>query len=188
VHEIEKAIIYAARAHDKQFRKGGDVPYITHPFAVALILQRQGCSKEVVIAGLLHDTIEDTPVTLGDIEREFGSKVAALVKGCSEPDRSASWEIRKQHTIDYVRTAPYDIKLVVCADKLHNISCVLREYKEIGVRVWERFHRGYEQQKWYHTSMVDSLFFGLNGVAEGSIFHQYREKVAELFVRNLEEF
>ncbi|NOY60496.1 MAG: bifunctional (p)ppGpp synthetase/guanosine-3',5'-bis(diphosphate) 3'-pyrophosphohydrolase, partial [Calditrichaeota bacterium] len=148
---------------------------------VALILQKQGYSRDVVIAGLLHDTVEDTSVTLEDIEREFGSKVAALVKGCSEPDRSASWEIRKQHTIDYIRTAPYDIKLVVCADKLHNVSCLLREYKKIGDRVWERFNRGYEQQKWYHTSMVDSLFFGLDGIDEGSIFYQYREKVVELF-------
>lgn len=187
MHEIEKAIIFAARAHHDQLRKRGDIPYITHPFAVAFILQKHGCSRDVVIAGLLHDTVEDTPVTLEDIEREFGSKVAALVRGCSEPDRSASWEIRKQHTIDYVRTAPFDIKLVVCADKLHNVSCVLREYREIGDRVWERFRRGYDQQKWYYTSMVESLFFGLNGVAEDSVFYQYREKVAELFGRGREE-
>ncbi len=181
MHEIDKAIIFAARAHSNQFRKSSDTPYITHPFSVALILQGQDSSKEVVIAGLLHDTIEDTSVTLQDIQREFGPKVAALVEGCSEPNRSASWELRKQHTIDFVKTASYNVKLLVCADKLHNVSCILREYQEIGDRVWERFNRGYEQQKWYYTSLVDSLFFGLNGVEEGSVFYQYREKVAELF-------
>lgn len=188
MNDIEKAIVFAARAHNKQFRKKGDIPYITHPFAVAFILQKQGCADELVIAGLLHDTVEDTAVTFDDIEREFGAKVAALVKGCTEPDRSAPWEIRKQHTIDYIKTAAFDIKLVVCADKLHNVDCILQEYKEIGDRVWQRFHRGYEQQKWYYTSMVDSLFLGLDGIAEDSIFYQYREKVAELFGRGREEF
>ncbi|NOY61323.1 MAG: HD domain-containing protein, partial [Calditrichaeota bacterium] len=63
MHEMEKAIIFAARAHHNQFRKRGDIPYITHPFTVALILQKQGYSRDVVIAGLLHDTVEDTSVT-----------------------------------------------------------------------------------------------------------------------------
>ena len=181
VNDINRAIVFAARAHQNQLRKQEDIPYITHPFAVALLLQKEGASEEVIIAGLLHDTIEDTAVTLEDIRTEFGDRVARIVEGCSEPDRSAPWEERKRHTIEYLRQAPYEVKLVSCADKLHNILSIHATLQQIGERVWERFHRGYELQKWYYTALVESLFHGLDGLPEDSIFYQYRDMVHQVF-------
>ena len=64
---INLALEVAARAHDGQFRKGTDIPYITHPFAVGILLLKSGCSEEVVMAGLLHDTLEDTSLTVEEI-------------------------------------------------------------------------------------------------------------------------
>lgn len=87
-------------------RKGTDIPYISHPCAVGMILQKAGCSEEVVIAGILHDTLEDTETTERDLLDRFGPVVLEIVKGCSEPDKGASWEERKQHTLDELKHAP----------------------------------------------------------------------------------
>ena len=85
---IDLAIEVAAKAHQNQVRKGTDIPYITHPLAVGIILAKAGCSDEVIVAGILHDTLEDTPLTLDCIQETFGPRVASIVKGASEPDRS----------------------------------------------------------------------------------------------------
>ena len=76
---VEKAIIFAAKAHGNQKRKGTDIPYITHPFAVGMLLQKEKCSEEVIAAGILHDTLEDTETTFEDLTEVFGVHVANLV-------------------------------------------------------------------------------------------------------------
>ena len=97
---VEKAIVFAAKAHDHQKRKGTDIPYITHPFAVGMLLQKEKCSEEVIVAGILHDTLEDTETTFEDLTEMFGLRVANLVQAASEKDKSLPWEVRKQQTID----------------------------------------------------------------------------------------
>lgn len=154
---IDKAIRRAATAHDGQFRKASKLPYISHPFAVGMILAQHGCTEAVIAAGILHDTVEDTDVTLEQIEAEFGSEVAALVAGASEPDKSLSWEERKTQTIDYLKTATLPVRQVVCADKLHNASSILADLRAEGEQVWDRFNRGKQEQHWYYTNIVASL-------------------------------
>ena len=100
---IDLAIEVAIIAHQKQVRKGTDIPYITHPLAVGIILAQTGCSEEVITAGILHDTVEDTNITLDDLRDQFGEKVSTFVKGASEPDRALPWEDRKRHTTDHNR-------------------------------------------------------------------------------------
>jgi (p)ppGpp synthase/HD superfamily hydrolase len=153
----DKAIGFAASAHRNQIRKASDTPYISHPFSVGMILQKAGCEEELVVAGLLHDTLEDTETTEADLQKEFGNRVLDLVKGCSEPDKSLSWEDRKQHTIDALKTAPIDICLVTCADKLHNIRTLIEDNKEMGDALWTCFKRGKEKQEWYYTSILSVL-------------------------------
>ena len=93
---VDRAIGFAARAHQGQQRKTGDVPYIAHPVAVAMILQRMDCAETIVAAGLLHDVVEDTSVTLKDVRRHFGDEVAEIVAGCTElPKNRNRWETRK---------------------------------------------------------------------------------------------
>src|SRR5205814_6539887 len=122
---INVAIEVAARAHYGQVRKGTDIPYISHPYAVGMMLARTGCPEEIITAGILHDTVEDTNITLEYLREKFGEKVASIVEGCSEPHHgSAPWEARKAHTLEYLRNAPWEVKVVTCADKLHNIGTI----------------------------------------------------------------
>jgi hypothetical protein len=95
------AIEVAARAHHRQVRKGTEIPYIVHPLAVAGLLIRAECPEHLVVAALLHDVLEDTPVTVAEIQSHFGRKVSELVTAVSEPDKKAPWEKRKAHTIQY---------------------------------------------------------------------------------------
>jgi (p)ppGpp synthase/HD superfamily hydrolase len=154
---IEKALQVASKNHQGQYRKNTDIPYITHPVAVGMMLLRNGYSEEIVAAGILHDTVEDTPLTLEELKSEFGAKIAEMVEGSSEPDKSLTWKERKEHTIEFLKTAPEDIRAVACADKLHNIRSIIRDYELVGEEVWKRFNAGKEQQKWYYTNIVESL-------------------------------
>ncbi|MDR6999896.1 HD domain-containing protein [Neobacillus niacini] len=174
---VEKALQIASKAHVGQYRKLTDIPYFTHPVAVGMLLMKAGYFDEVVAAGILHDTIEDTDLTLEDIKREFGEKIAEIVAGCSEPDKSLSWEKRKEHTIEFLKTASKEIRAVACADKLHNIRSIRNEYEQMGDRVWERFNRGKEKQKWYYTNIVESL--GYQG--DLSLLEELRNEVDLLF-------
>ena len=178
---IDLAIEIAVNAHRNQIRKGTDIPYITHPFAVAILLASAGCSDEVIIAGILHDTVEDTSITLKVIQETFGDKIASIVKGCSEPDRSLPWEDRKEHTVEFLKTAPFEVKLVSCADKLHNIRTIAVEYAKIGDQVWERFKRGREKQEWYYRNLVNSLCNRADNQDYNSLSQQFRYEVENLF-------
>lgn len=154
---VEKAIIVATKAHEGQKRKSTDIPYITHPYSVGMSLQKSGCSDEVIAAGILHDTVEDTEITLDYIRQEFNDKVADLVEAVSEPEREASWEDRKKHTIQFLKTAPLEVRLISCADKLHNISSIFYDKEKLGNDVWNRFKRGKQEQEWYYKGLVESL-------------------------------
>jgi hypothetical protein len=154
---VDQAIEYAACAHKGQKRKGTEIPYISHPYAVGMILQKAGCAEELVAAGILHDTLEDTETTERDLLERFGPVVLEVVKGCSEPDKGASWEERKQHTLDELKHASLPIRQVSCADKLHNIRSIQRDLKVHGEDAWKRFKRGRESQEWYYRGLVESL-------------------------------
>lgn len=154
---IQKAIDYAAVLHGNQLRKGSNIPYISHPFGVGMILMEAGCQAEWVAAGILHDTLEDTEATEEALLERFGPEVTRIVVGCTEPDKSLSWEERKQYKLDYLKKAPLDIKTVACADKLHNMGSTLAAYEREGEKVWERFNRGRKQQEWYYMAVADSL-------------------------------
>lgn len=178
---IDLAIEVAAKAHRNQERKQTDIPYISHPYVVGVLLLQAGCSDEVVAAGVLHDTVEDTPITLEYIREHFGEKVAEIVEGCSEPDKSAPWEERKRHTIEFLRTASSEVRIVACADKLHNIRTIIADYQKMGDAVWERFKRGRKAQEWYYRGLVESLFNVSNDHKESPIFQQFRSAVENLF-------
>jgi (p)ppGpp synthase/HD superfamily hydrolase len=154
---IDVAIEFAAKARSSQFRKGTDIPYISHPYGVGLILQQAGCGEEEIIAGILHDTIEDTAVTEEDIQSVFGASVLLIVKGCSEPNKEASWEERKEHTLEYLKQAHLSVRQVSCADKLHNLRSIKRDLADRGESAWGKFKRGRDAQKWYYTGVVESL-------------------------------
>lgn len=162
---IFKAIRLVAEVHDGQFRKGSRLPYITHLMNVMKLLIEQGCDDEIVTAGILHDTLEDTSLKYEDIQKLFGSRVANLVEGASEvrdPAQSyngkASWKTRKEHTIQFLLgEATHDQLLVACADKLDNITAIQADYRRLGNVLWERFNAGRQEQQWYYTAIAGAL-------------------------------
>ena len=155
-NQLEEAIEIAAEAHQGQYRKGTDTPYITHPYAVGLILMAAGCAEAVIIAGILHDTVEDTDLTLEFIQERFGDAIANIVDGCSE-NKALRWRARKTERIEALRTASPEICVVTCADKLHNLRTIISEYDLIGDEVWDRFHGGVEDQAWYYRSVLGAI-------------------------------
>ncbi len=176
---INRALELAAKAHAEQKRKGTEIPYITHPCAVAIILGRAGCDDEVIAAGLLHDTIEDAGILIEDIKFDFGNRVAEIVNSCSEPDKSLSWEERKEHTIQHLSNASTDIKYVACADKLHNLSTIAAGLKTHGTDLWCRFNRGQDSQAWYYRGVVNAL--GNNEFSNTAIYGEFSSLVKEVF-------
>jgi (p)ppGpp synthase/HD superfamily hydrolase len=145
---IFKAIEFSTKAHTGLYRKGTKIPYITHPLNVAQILIEYECPESVVTAGILHDTLEDTQATVDDIRDAFGYEVADLVNAVSEPNKSDTWENRKAHTIKHLKTASPEVLMISLADKMDNIKKIREDYEKIGNKVWERFNRPKEKQKW----------------------------------------
>jgi (p)ppGpp synthase/HD superfamily hydrolase len=178
---VTKAIHFASIAHKGQERKTTGAPFIAHPFAVGMMLATEGYKPEVVAAGILHDVWEDTDIELEEITKEFGEEVSKLVWYASEPDRNKSWEERKQHTIDFIKNAPIEAKLVIVADKIHNVTSVLVDKEKYGDRVWDSFKRGNEQQNWYYTSIYNSLCEGIEKNEQPRLFYVYKTLLGELF-------
>lgn len=179
---IEKAVEYAAYAHDNQYRKKTRLPYVSHPVTVGFYLLQSGVREEVVAAAILHDVLEDTTTTFSDLEKDFGLEIARLVEGCSEPDKNLIWEDRKKHTIHHLEHAPFEVKQIACADKLHNLRTIQLEILKDGHRVWEKFSRGREKQRWYYESILASLQANLTGSqSEWELFKELEETINLVF-------
>ena len=174
-----KAIEFATNAHKDQRRKTTGEPYIVHPMAVMNIVCQYTDDEDVVCAAVLHDTIEDTPTSAEDIEKNFGEKIKNMVVQESEPDKTWSWEQRKQHTINRVACCnDRGCLLIACADKLDNLNCCLRARDEIGDEVWTHFKRGFNEQKWYHTNLLRAF---KKQMPECKMVADYEMVVNELF-------
>ncbi|MBV4439205.1 bifunctional (p)ppGpp synthetase/guanosine-3',5'-bis(diphosphate) 3'-pyrophosphohydrolase [Clostridium tyrobutyricum] len=122
---VKKAYQFADKAHKKQKRESGD-PYIMHPVEVACILADMGMDTSTIVAGLLHDVVEDTDFTHDDITREFSAEVANLVEGVTKLGR-LEYKTRKEQQADNVRkmllAMAKDIRVILIklADRLHNM-------------------------------------------------------------------
>jgi len=153
----KQAVEFAAKAHVRQFRKGTDIPYIVHPVEVAQILTKAGADETLICVGLLHDVLEDTEVTAEELRKSFGDKITSLVLIHTE-DKRLSWEVRKQHTIDYLKSETKgESLLVTCADKLSNMRSISIDYESCEENLWSRFNRGKEKQRWYYENVIQTL-------------------------------
>lgn len=179
--KIFEAIEFANQIHQGQYRKSTQIPELVHLVGVMTILIKAGCSEEVVIAGLLHDSLEDTATTARELEEKFGADVAKLIVGASEEDKSKPWEERKQETVDYLKKASIKVCLIVTADKLDNIIFTKEEYLRIGDKVWERFNRGKDKQRWYFESITQVLQQRLNAEPGKTLTKRLDSEVKFLF-------
>jgi GTP pyrophosphokinase len=157
---FDRALAWASELHREQRRKGGDVPYIAHLLAVTALVLEAGGGEDEAIAAVLHDAVEDQggAATRAAIAERFGSRVGAIVDGCTDSDQTPKpeWRGRKTAFLDRLASAEPSIRLVVSADKLHNATSTLLDLRAEGPAVWERF-RGREKALWYYRSVVAAL-------------------------------
>lgn len=175
---INEAIIFATKAHNGQTRKGINTPYILHPLEAAIIVSQIKYDEKLITAAILHDTVEDTGVTIETIAEKFGRRVAELVEIESE-DKTKSWRERKQHTVEHLSVEKdQDVKIVTLGDKLSNIRAMYRDYMQIGDELWKRFNeKNKSEQKWYYEGLVKAL----ESLSQYEAYKEFKELVNKVF-------
>ena len=155
---------YANAQHAGQLRKGTNIAYISHPFGVAGLIIEAGGDEDQAIGGLLHDVAEECggEPRLREIKKKFGSRVEAIVRGCSDwlgakEEKKAPWKIRKAEHLERLGRANGDILLVTAADKTHNARAIVTDLDLIGPVLWDRFNATAKDIVWYYESVYDLL-------------------------------
>ena len=168
---VDHALAFAAKHHDKQVRKGTALPYLTHPASVAIILTRFGCDLDTVVAGILHDVVEDnvrdghTPDDLEErIGAKFGSEVLATTLAVAErrvddDGVELSAEERRDDYIDRLGEASESARWVCAADQLHSSNGILTDLKRTAYpeTVWARSPRGADATAEWYRRVCDRL-------------------------------
>ena len=160
---LDKAIVFAVKAHSGVERRGKGFPYIVHPMEAVAIVATITNDQELLAAAALHDVVEDTEYTLDDIRNEFGDRVAKLVASESDllvegKSETESWKERKQFAIDRLAKLDRDGKIVTMGDKLSNARAMFQDYKTLGEELWNKFHvTDPKLHKWHYEGLRDSL-------------------------------
>jgi (p)ppGpp synthase/HD superfamily hydrolase len=177
---FEEALVFAARLHREQRRKGGDVPYVSHLLGVAAIVLEYGGDEDEAIAALLHDAIEDQGgvVVWRKIQERFGDRVAYIVHQCSDTDQTPKppWQARKEAFLARLAETIPSALLVIAADKLHNARSLIADYRSCGDRLWIRFSGGRDGTLWYYRAVVETL----KGATPGPLVQELARAVTEL--------
>ena len=163
---LADAASYALTIHAEQRRKGTDIPYISHLFAVASLVMEHSGDEDLAIAGMLHDAIEDVGAEQEAIIAErFGARVAAVVRACTDADTlpKPPWRARKEAYIHHLESADRDTLLVSCADKLHNARAILTDVRTHGVALFDRFNVGRDGVLWYYAQLAEMFARRLPG-------------------------
>jgi (p)ppGpp synthase/HD superfamily hydrolase len=150
---IDRAIKIAGVAHRNQKRKGSDIPYIIHPFAVMTIASEVTDNEDILIACLLHDTIEDVPEEYSkeQMRKDFGENVVKIVEGVTKDDSLKSWKERSDAYLQHLEEQASDESVLVSsADKIHNLMSMVEDYKNVGNKLYERFNSNKDQQIWFY--------------------------------------
>jgi myo-inositol-1(or 4)-monophosphatase len=160
---LDRAIVFAVRAHAGTERRGKGFPYIVHPMEAVEIAATMTTNQELLAAAALHDTVEDTDVTIEQIRTEFGERVASFVAAESDepherPDSVENWRARKQAAIDRLARSPRDAKIVALGDKLSNMRAIARDYTQQGDALWDLFHaKDPKDHEWHYRGLADAL-------------------------------
>lgn len=177
---FERAMALACQLHAAQLRKLSSVPYVAHLLGVTSLVLEHGGTEDEAIAALLHDAVEDQggAATRQRIAEEFGENVAAIVDGCTDTDAAPKppWKARKEAHIAHVAAASPSVRLVVAADKLHNVRSLVESVRRDGARVWEHFRGGREDTLWYYREMTAAL----RAAGANALVEELARMVAEL--------
>ena len=180
---LDRAIVFAVRAHAETERRGKGFPYIVHPMEAVEIVATMTRDQELLAAAVLHDTVEDTDTTVEQIRTEFGDRIASLVAsesdivvdGVNEED---SWHARKQAAIDRLARASHDAKIVALGDKLSNMRAIARDYAQQGDALWNLFHtKDRKEHEWHYRGLADSL----RELQETFAYQEFEQLINQVF-------
>lgn len=162
--QMKDSVKFSIKTHEvyqKQKRKGKDVPYITHPLTVGVILAGAGATEDVIIAGILHDTIEDSTtekkVTKAMIAERFSEHVAELVDSVTEQDQTRTWEVSKREALEHIAHFSHESVLIKSADTISNVSEILDDYRKAGDELFNYFYAGKPQTIANFLAVIDAL-------------------------------
>ena len=182
---LDRAIIYAVKAHANTERRDKGFPYIVHPMEAMAIAATITPDQEVLSAAALHDVVEDTDCTIEELRSEFGNRIADLVE--SESDKYAVsvsgediWKESKQAAIERLAKADRDSKIVALGDKLSNMRAIARDFDQIGNKIWERFHAPEPQDhEWRYRGLAASL----SELSDTAAYKEFVELIDRVFTK-----
>ena len=180
---LDRAIIFAVKAHAGTERRGKGFPYIVHPMEAMEIVATITPDQELLAAAALHDTVEDTSVTVEELRAEFGARIAALV--ADESDRfepgereEDSWHRRKRAAIERLARASHDAKIVALGDKLSNMRAIARDYAVQGDALWQLFHtHDPRDHEWHYRGLLEAL----RELEDTFAFREFEQLIDQVF-------
>jgi len=180
---FDRAVLFAVRAHSGTERRGKGFPYIIHLMEAVEIVATITPDQDLLSAAILHDTVEDTDVTVEDLRREFGQRIAAIVEAESDVRQEGesdeeSWHRRKQEAIDRLTAAPLEAKIVAMGDKLSNMRAIARDYSLQGDSLWELFHvKEKSEHEWHYRGLAAAL----DDLAPTPAYQEFIKLIEEVF-------
>ena len=180
---LDRAILFAVKAHAGTERRGKGFPYIVHPMEAMEIVATITPDQELLAAAALHDTVEDTDVTIEDIRAEFGERIANLVAAESDvfiegKSEEETWHARKQAAMDRLAAAPHDAKIVAMGDKLSNMRAIARDYAMMGDKLWDIFHaKDPADHEWHYRGLANSL----RELSDTFAFQEFENLINQVF-------
>lgn len=163
--KVNLALKVASRAHRDQMRKGTDIPYISHIFAVAMIISQYTSDEDAIVAGVLHDILEDVKPTVYSetaMRNDFGNEVVEIVKDVSEEKTAGKpekpWAERKKGYLTHLSSLEDQRPLIVStADKIHNLTDILEEYEMVGDSIWQKFNASKDDELWFYNEFLNVI-------------------------------
>ncbi len=190
---IHRAMVMAAQLHRGQRRRADDIPYVSHPYAVAWIVSHYTDDEDIIIAALFHDVLEDVAgYTTDQMRTDFGPRVTSLVQQLTEPEKRpnmtteeerATWEERKRNFLEHLQQATPDALMVVAADKMHNMISMVEAYRRMGEQVWQKFNAPIERRQWFHGEVVKIIQEKIDGPLADTLLAVYSDTNEKLDVR-----
>ena len=158
---FDDAFAFAHKLHDAQTRKGTPVPYLGHLMGVSSMVLDDGGSEDEAIAALLHDAAEDAGgrKTVEEIRSRYGDAVAKIVEDCTDSWSTPKepWAERKKKYTEHARTLSPSSLRVSAADKVHNAYAILRDLRNEGDKVWDRFKAKPDDVVAYYHALMRSF-------------------------------
>ena len=186
---LDDAIEFATKKHTEQTRKRENTPYILHPLEAAAVAAELTKDEDILIAAVLHDTVEDTDTSIDEVREKFGDRVAELVESETENKRDdlppeETWEIRKKESLEHLKNSTDPaVKILWLADKVSNMRTLYRLYQKEGDALWNHFNmKDVKKQAWYYRTISDLLVD-----LEDTLPYQEYKQIVDYIFQNVKE-